>query len=132
MVKTITQKVIFKNTKPAKLYDLYMDSDKHTAATGSPANIHRKPGQSFMAYDNYITGKNLQLIPDRLIVQTWRASDWENSDIDSTFILSFQKKGKDTILYMTHANVPKRQVDDLKQGWVDFYWKPWKNYLNRI
>ena len=39
MVKTITQKVVFKNTTPQQLYELYMDAKKHTESTGVPANI---------------------------------------------------------------------------------------------
>lgn len=121
MVKTISQKVTFKNTTPDELYDLYMDSDKHSIVTGATATLNKKAGEAYMTYDNYVTGKNLQLITGKLIVQTWRASDWGPGDVDSTFILLFEKNGKDTIVYMTHANLPERQASDLKQGWIDFW-----------
>lgn len=131
MTKTITQKVVFKNTTPKALYDLYIDAKKHTEATGDLAKITAKEGTKFSAFSNYITGKNLQLIKDKLIVQSWRGSDWDKNDMDSTFIINLEAKGKDTVLLMTHANLPLSQTDDIKKGWIDFYWKPWKKHLGR-
>jgi activator of HSP90 ATPase len=131
MPKTITQKVVFKNTSPAKLYSMYLDSKQHAAITGGvAAKISAKEGAKFSAHDEYITGKNLQLVKDKLIVQSWRGSDWNKGDADSTFILQFEPKGKDTVMYMTHANIPDKHADGIKQGWVDHYWNPWKEVLS--
>ena len=43
MSKTIVQDVLFKNTTPKDLYEIYMDADKHTIATGAPAEISAIP-----------------------------------------------------------------------------------------
>lgn len=126
---TISQKVVFKETKKESLYDLYMNAKKHSEATGSPAKITEKEGSSFSAFDGYIVGKNLMIVKDQLIVQLWRGSDWAKKDPDSVFMLSLEQKGKDALLNMVHANVPEKQVDDLAKGWRDFYWKPWKKFL---
>ncbi len=130
MPKTIVQKVVFKNTTPKAIYDLYMDAKKHSLSTGVPAKITAKEGSKFSAQGGYISGKNLQLVKDKLIVQTWRAEDWDKSDIDSTFIINLEPKGKDVVLTAIHANVPDNQSDGLKSGWNDYYWKPWKKYLS--
>jgi activator of HSP90 ATPase len=106
-----------------------MDSKKHTAATGAPAKISTKEGGKYSAHSGYMTGKNLQLIKDRLIVQSWRASDWRKDTVDSTFIINLELKGKDTVLHCIHANVPDEQAKDLDEGWHTYYWEPWKNYL---
>jgi activator of HSP90 ATPase len=133
MTKTITQNVVFKNAKTSVLYSMYLDSKHHKAITvGHPATISAKEGSKFTVYDGYITGKNLQLIKDELIVQSWRGSDWSKKDADSTFIMLFEQKGKDVIIHMTHANLPDKHADDIKQGWIDYYWKPWKKYLSTI
>ena len=72
MTKTITQNVVFKNAKAATLYSMFLDSKHHAAITGgTPAKISDKEGTAFSTHDNYIKGKNLQLIKDRLIVQSW-------------------------------------------------------------
>ena len=129
MPKTITQKVVFKNTSPKQLYELYMNAKKHSAATGAPAKITEKEGSKFSAHDGYITGKNLQLLKDKLIVQSWRGSDWDKADLDSTFIIRLEPKGKDTTVNMVHANLPDNQADSISKGWHDYYWNPWKQFL---
>lgn len=50
MPKNIVQKVVFKNTTPKALYELYMDSKKHSVATGAPAKISAKEGGKFSAH----------------------------------------------------------------------------------
>jgi hypothetical protein len=75
MQNTIYQKIIFRSTKTKALYYLYMDSKKHPVATVSPANISPKEGGRYSAHDNYIKGENLQLVKNKLIMQTWRAVD---------------------------------------------------------
>jgi len=130
MAKTITQKIVFKDAKASSLYNMYLDSREHTKLTGNnPANISAKEGAKFSIYDGYSWGKNLQLVKDKLIVQSWRASDWKKSDVDSTLILSFEQNKNDAVINMIHANVPDNQASALKDGWNDFYWKPWKKYL---
>jgi activator of HSP90 ATPase len=129
VVKTIFQKVVFKNTNAKALYGIYMDSRKHSDATGAPAKISNKVGDTFYAHGKYIVGKNLQLVKNKLIVQSWRGKEWAKSDIDSTLILQFYQQGNDALLVMTHANIPDKHYPGIKTGWNDFYWKPWKKYL---
>jgi activator of HSP90 ATPase len=129
MSKTILQDVLFKNTSPADLYAIYMNGEKHSVATGAPAQIADTEGSSFSAHSGYITGKNLQLIKDRLIVQTWRAQSWSSDDVDSTFIIHLEPQGNDTLLHVIHANVPDNAFDALNSGWHKMYWEPFRLYL---
>jgi activator of HSP90 ATPase len=129
MAKTIVQKVVFKNTTPKVLYNLYMDAEKHTMIAGAPAVISEKEGSKYSAHGGYIKGKNLQLIKNKLIVQTWRASTWDKKDMDSTFIINLEQNGKDVVLHAIHANVPDKDSGHLAKGWYDHYWNPWKQYI---
>jgi len=129
MAKTITQKVLFKNTTPKKLYNLYMDAKQHSMISGGPAKISAKAGTKYSVHGGYITGENLQLIKDKMIIQSWRASEWNKDDQDSVFIINLEPKGKDVILHVVHANVPDQHAKNLAKGWNDHYWKPWKQHL---
>ena len=129
MAKTITQKIVFKNTTSKVLYDLYMNAKKHSLISGATATISNKEGTKYSVHGGYITGKNLQLVKDKLIVQTWRAQGWDKNDIDSTFIINLEQKEKDVILYAIHANLPDKHSGHIAKGWHDHYWKPWKNHL---
>src|SRR5437773_1895407 len=101
MAKTITQHVVFKNQKMSALYSMFLDSKEHTMITGgNKAKISAIEGAAFTAHDGYIKGRNFQLVKDKLIVQSWRSNDWKKEDIDSTFILSFEQKGKDAVIHL--------------------------------
>src|SRR5439155_206390 len=83
MPRTIEQVVTFRTT-PERLYRLYLSPRQHAAACGGwgKAKIQaRKGGRMQMA--PHITGTFLSLVPGKLIVQTWRGSDWKRSDLDS-------------------------------------------------
>jgi len=129
MSKTIVQDVLFKNTSPKDLYEIYMSSELHSKAIGAPAAIRDVEGSDFTAHGGYITGKNLQLIKGRLIVQNWRARSWSPDDIDSTFIIYLEPRGNDTLLHAVHANVPDDAVEGLDSGWHKMYWEPFTLFL---
>jgi activator of HSP90 ATPase len=130
MPKTFTQKIIFRNTSPSVLFELYLNAKKHALVTAAPAVISTREGTNFSLQAGHITGKNLQLIKNKLIVQSWRASDWKAEDIDSTVIMHFKPKGKDVILYFVQGNVPNKYVNSINKAWKKSYWKPWKKHLS--
>ena len=114
----------------SRLYSTYLSSKDHTAATGASTKIQNKEGARFKAWGNYIGGKNLQLVKDTQIVQSWRASDWSKSQPDSTLVLLFEDVGENAVITMVHANVPDKEFDSLKKGWNEYYWNPWKKYFS--
>jgi len=129
MTTVIEQTVAFSAT-PAKLYELFMDSAKHTAATGMPAKISRKVGGKWSAFSGMILGKNLSLIPNRMIVQSWRSAEWKKADPDSVLVVSFEKTANGGAqVHLVHVGVPEYDHAGVTQGWVKFYWEPWKAYL---
>ncbi len=128
MPKTFTQSILFA-APPATVYALYADQKLHVETTGSAATIKAKAGAPFTAWDGYIKGTTLYAEQGRMIVQTWRAEDWPEDAPDSVFILLFLPEEEGTRLLATHANVPDDQVEDLKKGWTEYYWKPWKTWI---
>lgn len=127
--KDIKQSVLFK-ASPKEIYNALMDSKKHSKFTGDTAKIGKKVGDTFTAYGGYIEGKNLELIPEKKIIQSWRAEDWEAGYYSiATFKLTKVKSG--TKLDFTHKGVPENQLKDIKQGWIDFYWTPMKELLKK-
>jgi len=127
--KTIRQSVRFK-ASPHEIYEMLMDSGKHAKLTGEKARISRKIGGKLTAYGGYIEGINLNLVPDRKIVQSWRGSDWPQGHYSrATFSLKKIKNG--THLTFTQSGVPDQYYHDISQGWRDYYWKPMKEMLEK-
>src|SRR5208282_2733197 len=112
-----------------ELFDTFLDSKKHSAATGAPARISLKAGGSFTAFQGALKGKNLLIVPRRLIVQAWRATHWKSKDPDSILILEFSKAPGGGRIDLVHVNVPLYDRKGVTQGWPNYYWKPWKAYL---
>ena len=125
--KIIKQSVTFKAT-PHQIYQALMDSRKHSKFTGGKATIGKKKGDKFTAYDGYIEGVILNLVPDQKIVQSWRGSDWpEGHYSKATFSLRESEGG--TRLTFTQTEVPEEQYEPISQGWRDYYWKLMKEML---
>ena len=125
--KTIRQTVTFK-ASPHEVYEALMDSKKHARFTGAAASISREVGGKFTAYDGSLQGENLELVPDAKIVQTWRSDDWPEGHYSrATFSLAKVEGG--TRLTFTQTGVPEDFYEDVKQGWIDYYWEPMKRLL---
>lgn len=127
-MKTLVQKIKFK-AAPKVLFEMYMDTKKHSDLTGGKALLSRKAGGKFSAHGGYCWGKNLMIVPNETIVQTWRAADWTKKDKDSIFILTFEPTKGGGLVTMIHANVPDRHAKHLNQGWKEHYWNHWQAFL---
>ncbi len=128
MPKTIHQTATFP-APPDKLFDLYMNPKLHAAISGGPVTISRTAGTKFRAFGGMIMGKTLQVVPKRLIVQSWRGKDWKAGDMDSTLIISFWPDKEGGRIELTHVNVPEYDYEGVTDGWEKYYWKPWRAYL---
>jgi activator of HSP90 ATPase len=127
--KTIRQSVTFKNS-PHAVYEILMDSRKHARFTGEKASISRKTGGKFTAYAGYINGVNLDLVPDKKIVQSWRGSDWPEGHY-SKVTYSLKKVKSGTRLTFRQSGVPEKHYKDIHQGWRDYYWGPMREMLEK-
>ena len=123
------QTITFKTT-PHEVFECLMDSKKHEEFSGDPAEINRKVGGTFSAYGGYCYGRNLELVKDKKIVQTWRATDWPEGHF-STVSFTFTKVKDGTKLTFTQKGIPPGELKSIKQGWNDFYWKPMKKTLEQ-
>jgi activator of HSP90 ATPase len=129
MSKNINQTVTLKTT-PHDVYEALMDSKKHAAFSGGTAKISRAVGGEICAHDGYISGKNIELIPDKKIVQDWRAIDWPEGYF-SRVTFEFTTVPEGTRLDFTHADVPEGTEAEFTQGWIDNYWEPMKAFLEK-
>ncbi len=127
MTPIIHQTVRFRVT-PKMLFGMYLDSRKHSTSTGAPATISRKVGGTFTAFGGMIHGKNLAIIPEKQIVQLWRAKHWKKNEW-SVLILTFSSVAGGTEIDLVHVGVPNHDQKGVREGWPKYYWKPWKKFL---
>ncbi len=113
------------------LCDMYLDPSKHQAITGASVDIGDEKGAKFKAFDGALTGMTLEVIKPRLIIQSWRSKEFKTEDPDSTLILSFTPEGDAGRIDLIHLDVPDHDYDGVTQGWENYYWAPWREYLAR-
>ena len=113
-----------------QVYTAWLDSDKHSAMTGSPARVSAKVGGKFEAWNGYIQGKNLELEPSNRILQLWRTSEFKDSDEDSLLEVLLESTEYGTKIKIRHSQLPEhgRQY---QQGWRDAYFTPMKAYFSK-
>ncbi len=117
------------NTTAKNTYATWLSTEGHSKMTGSPAGISDKIGEGFTAWDGYIKGKNIALEPNKRILQSWRTTQFEESEEDSKIeVLLHELDGK-TELTVVHSNLPETGAH-YKKGWQEHYFEPMREYFN--
>lgn len=117
--------------RPLVVFNAWLDSDEHSAMTQSPATASTEIAGIFTAHDGYINGINLELESGKRILQTWRTSQFEDTDPDSSLEIIFEDDDAGgTRLTLNQWNVPTDQADGYISGWEDFYFTPMKEYFS--
>jgi len=129
MTPVIQQTVRFRTTSRA-LFEMYLDSKKHSKSTGMPARMSRKAGGRFRAFGGMLEGKNLLIVPGIQVVQIWRAAHWKKEDW-SILILTFSKVAGGGQIDLVHVGVPAYDHKGVREGWPKYYWRPWRKFLGK-
>jgi activator of HSP90 ATPase len=116
---------------PQEVYEAWLSSKGHSEMTGADAEASDIVGASFSAWDGYIEGKNLELVPNSKIVQSWRTSEFADHDPDSTITVELTSIKAGTRLKLSHRGAPDGQTSYEEHGWREFYFEPMKAYFAR-
>ena len=128
MPASIVQDVTFK-AKPARIYDILLDSKSFSAATGGrAATIEPTEGGAFSTFGGMISGRTIELVPGKRIVQAWRVGNWPDG-VYSVVRYDLASEGPGTRLTLTHCAFPEEHREHLASGWHAQYWEPLRAYL---
>lgn len=129
--KSIRQTVTF-NAGAIEVYNLLMDSKKHSAFSGSKVIMSKKPNGKFSVFDGYCHGYNMELIEGEKIVQAWHfEEDGWPEDHFSVCTFRFVQQDNKTKLTFLQTDVPEHKVEELKEGWKQYYWEAMKDFLKK-
>lgn len=123
----IHQEIRFK-ASPAKIYAALTSGKEFGQFTGAPAEVTAVDGQPFSLFGGQITGRNIELVPDKSLVQAWRVGAWP-SGIYSIVRITLEQEGDETKLTLDHSGFPDGAAEHLEPGWHKMYWQPLKSYL---
>jgi len=113
----------------ARIYQVLLDAKQFSACTKLPAVMDSRPGGTFKLFDGQIEGRNIELVPDKRIVQAWRPAHWPAGEYSvANFELTAHMTG--TRLIFDHKGFPAAEHDSLSDGWKAHYWQPLHKYLD--
>ena len=81
------------------------------------------PSRPFSLFGGHITGRQVELVPNQLVVQAWRAKTWP-AGVYSIARFELSAEGANTRLVFDHDGFPADMKDHLAAGWTSNYWEP--------
>jgi activator of HSP90 ATPase len=132
---TIHQSAYFK-VAPTQIYSMLLSSAAFSACTkksfdmftASSAKIDPVVGGAFSLFDGHITGRILELVPDRRIVEAWRVVDWP-AGVYSIARFDLKGEGSGTHVIFEHVGFPEGLKEHLSEGWQQHYWDAMTKYF---
>jgi activator of HSP90 ATPase len=126
MMKTF--KKTFKiNAEPSDIYSALTNPFTIELWSGYPAKMSTVPDSEFSLWDGDITGKNLEFIPDRKVVQEWYFGDREEKSIVT---ISIAPDGENCQVTVEHTNIPDDDFKEIAEGWREYYIGAIINFFN--
>jgi activator of HSP90 ATPase len=126
--KTALHQEISIDATPARIYGILLDAKKFAAMTGLAATIDPAAGGSFSMFGGLIVGRNVELVPDKMIVQAWRPTHWAPG-VYSMVKFELRPQGSGTLVVLDHSGFPEGDYDHLLAGWDAHYWEPMKKFV---
>ena len=128
MSEPIHQEVDF-TVSPQRIYGALTDAKQFTAFSGGlPAEIQPEAGGMFKCFGGQISGRIVELVTNRRIVQAWHVAMWPEGTY-SIVRFELEKRGSGTRLILDHAGFADEHREHLDAGWPRMYWEPLKKYL---
>jgi activator of HSP90 ATPase len=135
--ETIHHVTVFKADR-RRVYDALIDTARFDAVTrlsaagmrrgAKPTQIGPAPGDPFVLFGGYISGRHIELVPGKRIVQAWRTGRWDPGAY-SIVRFDLEDQGANTRLVFEHSAFPAGESASLARGWKENYWEPLEKYL---
>ena len=117
------------NASPQKVYHALLDTKQFAEFSGRPAEINREVGGASSLFKGHIIARNLELVRNQRIVQSWRVVTWPEGEW-SIARFDLKPSGTGTHVVFNHIGFPDGLRDHLAQGWEDNYWSLLRKYFH--
>ncbi len=126
---SLTQNIKVKSS-PDAIYDALLSSKTFSAFTGAPAQIDKSDGGQFSCFGGQISGRQIEKVVNKRIVQAWRAGPWPEG-LYSIVRFDLEETGDSTNITLTHSGFPEEMTEHLDGGWHKMYWEPMKKHFDK-
>lgn len=127
-MKMKTFKKSFKiNAEPSDVYSALTNPYTIELWTGYPAVMSTEPGSEFSLWEGDITGKNIEFIQDKKVVQEW---DFGDTPEKSVVTITIQKDREESMVTVEHTNIPDEDFEEIAEGWREYYFGAINTFFN--
>jgi activator of HSP90 ATPase len=95
--------------------------------SGYPALMSSEPGSEFSLWEGDITGRNLEFIQDKKVVQEWYFGDQTERSI-VTITISADRE--DSMVTVEQTNIPDEDFGSISEGWSENYFEAISSFFN--
>jgi activator of HSP90 ATPase len=106
------------NAEPSDIYSALTNPFTIELWSGYPAQMSEVPGSDFSLWEGDITGKNLEFIRDKKVVQEWYFGEQVEKSIVSIII---DPDRENSVVTVEHTNIPDEEFNDIAEGWREYY-----------
>jgi len=121
------QKTFKINAEPSDVYSALTNPYTIELWSGYPAVMSEEPGSEFSLWEGDITGKNLEFVKNRKLVQEWYFGE---QDEKSIVTISIKADGENSEVTVEHTNIPDSDFEGIAEGWREYYIGAILNFLN--
>jgi activator of HSP90 ATPase len=95
--------------------------------SGYPAQMSSEPGSEFSLWEGDITGRNLEFIQDKKLVQEWYFGDQIERSI-VTITISADREN--SLVTVEQTNIPDEDFSSISEGWRENYFEAISSFFN--
>jgi activator of HSP90 ATPase len=106
------------NAEASDIYSAFTNPFTIELWSGYPAIMSTEPGSEFSLWEGDITGKNIDFIKDRKIVQEWYFGDQPEKSVVTILI---RPEGENSEVTVEQTNIPDDEFAQITEGWREFY-----------
>jgi len=115
------------NATADNVFKALTDSTEIEQWSGASVIMELEPKGAFSLWGGSILGNN-EVIEKRCLKQLWKENKWEDY---SQVTFEIIENDHQTILKLTHENIPTHALNDIDSGWDDYYLEPLKSFLEQ-
>lgn len=113
--------------EPSDVYSAITNPFTIELWSGYPAEMSTEPGSEFSLWEGDITGRNLEFIQDKKLVQEWFFGDQEEKSIVTITIFPDRENSSVTV---EQTNIPDDEFNGIAEGWKEFYFDAISVFFN--
>jgi activator of HSP90 ATPase len=95
--------------------------------SGYPAQMSSEPGSEFSLWEGDITGRNLEFIQDKKVVQEWY---FGNQTEKSIVMITISADREDSLVTVEQTNIPDDDFKSISEGWSENYFEAISGFFN--